>query len=75
MDAGERQGWVELGENSQSQRNEGKGDFYWMLAAKARRRSRAVKGGELFQIDKREASSFLGEVRERKWVLRTGARE
>lgn len=75
MDVGERQGWVEFGENFQSQRNEGKGDFYWMFVVKVRRRSRVVKGGELFQIDKREVFFFLGEVRERKWVLRIGVRE
>lgn len=48
MDVGEKQGWMELGENSWSQWKVGKGGFYRMLAAKVREKKRAVKGAELF---------------------------
>lgn len=57
MDVGEKQGWVELGENSWSQWKVGKGDFYRLLPAKVRERKRAVKGAELFQTDKSESAS------------------
>ena len=54
MDLGGR----ELGENAQGRWNGGEGGFYWMLAAKARGRERAVKGIELFLRDKSGAVSL-----------------
>lgn len=71
--------WVtgrELGENAQGQWDGGKGGFYWMLAAKARGRERAVKGTELFLRDKSEAASLqkVGEdvgSKNRSWRTET----
>lgn len=45
------------GENAQSQWNEEKEDFHWMLSAKDRGEKRDDRGAELFQIDKSEATS------------------